>query len=360
MSIVTKAVQGGVQVISVPSGTAKLHVAYNTLRSGGGTIYDPEGKPRTYVAQSQPTIPPWDSQYPWIDVQALASNGSTISGWAGRKEPLLVLPPPKPSPSPTPALVVACDVSAWSRSSGLLAELGAGGIKWIRCNANQAAEVSGTGTAVAVQILGHVSDSPTTIQTTIRHFAEAHPEVKRIELGNEFYLNGGHVSDYKAQLAAARQGITESGHRPLLIADWGQNHGWGAALKKLGGLQYIDEAACHAYGGDAGQHGGLAGAWDLIAKTHEESELPVPVTEGGWPTGRTHYNVTAPTGDSQQWTEEQQATAITAFAARARQEKYVPVFVNFNGVDYGSNDFYGIERVDRSHKPSFAALAAAG
>jgi hypothetical protein len=33
--------------------------------------------------------------------------------------------------------------------------------------------------------------------------------------------------------------------------------------------------------------------------------------------------------------------------------------VYFNYVDYGSNYWYGIERRNRSHKPSFAALAQA-
>jgi hypothetical protein len=82
----------------------------------------------------------------------------------------------------------------------------------------------------------------------------------------------------------------------------------------------------------------------------------VYVTEIGWPTAVGK----PPTGDSQQWTEAQQAANITGFMQWASGTGYVPMVLYFNYVDYGTNDFYGIETKERKHKLGFAALAQAG
>jgi hypothetical protein len=81
----------------------------------------------------------------------------------------------------------------------------------------------------------------------------------------------------------------------------------------------------------------------------------VYVTEVGWPTAVGQ----PPTGDSQQWTEAQQASNITGFVQWASATGYVPMVIYFNYVDYGSNNFYGIETAARKHKLGFAALAEA-
>jgi hypothetical protein len=49
---------------------------------------------------------------------------------------------------------------------------------------------------------------------------------------------------------------------------------------------------------------------------------------------------------------------MSNFAAWARSTGYVKMVIFFNAVDYGSNNWYGIETGSRKHKQSFATLAA--
>lgn len=146
--------------------------------------------------------------------------------------------------------------------------------------------------------------------------------------------------------------------RPKVIASWdggASSTSFGRGWKALGGLSYCDGVSVHPYGGSTGQHGGALGDRKLVEAAHVESGKPVYVTEVGWPTA-----VGKPsTGDSQQWDEAQQAFNITDFVKWARSTSYVAMTVLFNFIDYGTNSYYGVERADRSHKPSYTALAAA-
>jgi hypothetical protein len=84
------------------------------------------------------------------------------------------------------------------------------------------------------------------------------------------------------------------------------------------------------------------------------SGKPVYVTEVGWPTA-----VGQPcTGDSQQWSEADQATNITNFITWAEGTGYVNMVMIFGLRDYGTNNWYGVERKDGTKKPSYAALHA--
>jgi hypothetical protein len=146
--------------------------------------------------------------------------------------------------------------------------------------------------------------------------------------------------------------------RPKILASWDGGEGphsqFGPGWAALGGLAYCDGVTVHPYAGAHGTNGPLGGRIDVEA-AHAASRKPVYITEVGWPTA-----VGQPaTGDSQQWTEAQQAENLTNFFSWARQTGYVRLAVYFNYVDYGTNDWYGIERKNRTHKPSFAALARA-
>jgi hypothetical protein len=146
--------------------------------------------------------------------------------------------------------------------------------------------------------------------------------------------------------------------RPRVLASWdggeGPSSGFGQGWARYGGLAYADGVTVHAYAGARGRRGPLGGRTD-VEGARAASHKPVYITEVGWPTA-----VGQPaTGDSQQWTETQQAQLISSFFAWARATGYVPLTVYFNYIDYGSNSWYGIERRNRSHKPSFAALAKA-
>jgi hypothetical protein len=111
----------------------------------------------------------------------------------------------------------------------------------------------------------------------------------------------------------------------------------------------------HPYGGKSSLAGSAEGHRERVVQAHAETGLPVYVTEIGWPTAVGQ----PPTGDSLQWTEQQQAENIKRFISWAHETKYVAMVVVFNYVDYGSNNWYGIERKDRSHKLSYSALAEA-
>jgi hypothetical protein len=146
--------------------------------------------------------------------------------------------------------------------------------------------------------------------------------------------------------------------RPKILASWdggeGPSSGFGPGWAALGGLAYCDGVTVHTYAGARNRYGPLGGRIDVEA-ARAGSRKPVYITEVGWPTA-----IGQPaTGDSQQWTEAQQAENVTNFFRWARQTGYVRLAVYFNYVDYGSNDWYGIERKNRTHKPSFAALARA-
>ncbi len=147
--------------------------------------------------------------------------------------------------------------------------------------------------------------------------------------------------------------------RPRVLASWdggeGPSSSFGPGWAALGGLAYCDGVTVHPYGGSDGSDGGALGGREDVEKARRVTGKAVYVTEVGWPTA-----VGQPgTGDSQQWTEAQQAENITNFVGWARSTGYVAMVLIFNYVDYGTNTWYGIERSDRSHKPSFAALAKA-
>jgi hypothetical protein len=147
--------------------------------------------------------------------------------------------------------------------------------------------------------------------------------------------------------------------RPKVLASWdggeGPTSAFGPGWAALGGLSYCDGVTVHPYGGSKGGGGSILEGNVDVENAHALTGMQVYVTEVGWPTAVGQ----PPTGDSQQWTEAQQAENITSFIAWARGTEYIPMVLIFNYVDYGTNTWYGIEREDRSHKPSYAALAHA-
>jgi hypothetical protein len=142
--------------------------------------------------------------------------------------------------------------------------------------------------------------------------------------------------------------------RPRLLLSYDGGFGgseYGRAIFRAGAV--ADGVTVHPYGGH-GAHS-AEGSHERVIQAHAETGLPVYVTEIGWPTAVGQ----APTGDSLQWTEQQQAENIKSFVSWTRSTGYVAMVILFNYIDYGSNAWYGIERRDRSHKPSFTALAEA-
>ena len=144
--------------------------------------------------------------------------------------------------------------------------------------------------------------------------------------------------------------------RPKVLASWdAPNRPFGAGWVPLGGLAYCDGVTVHPYGGSRGESGGALGNRRSVEEAHFLSGKPVYVTEVGWPTATGQPS----TADSQQWTDTQQAQNIAGFLGWARSTGYVAEVDIFGYVDETSNAQYGVERRDRSHKPSFNVLASA-
>lgn len=174
--------------------------------------------------------------------------------------------------------------------------------------------------------------------------------------GSWFWSDPKNYAAYTRLLKAVHEALAAdfpASIRPRVLAAWDGSFGLG--WKALGGLAYCDGVTVHPYGGATGATGGALGNRRSVEEAHAQSGKPVYVTEIGWPTA-----VGKPaTGDSQQWSETQQAESITGFVRWARATGYVAMVDVFGYVDYGANNWYGIERRDRTHKPAFAALAGA-
>jgi hypothetical protein len=274
-------------------------------------------------------------------------------------------------------MVIGVDSGGWSGSA--LTDLSKGGIDYIRTSSAYASSVEPETHAAGVQIaaitfgesgsIGAISASSYAAELKAYFAKDGSAGGLAVEVLNE-PGNGGFWSDptnYKAYAKIA-QAVHEAlatlpaASRPVELCSWdggeaspNANKPWGQGIKAAGALAYCDGVTVHPYGGANGGDGGALGGRKDVELAHSESGKPVYVTEIGWPTA-----VGKPaTGDSQQWTEAQQAANITGFMQWASGTGYVPMVIYFNYVDYGSNDFYGIETKERKHKLGFAALAEA-
>ena len=150
-------------------------------------------------------------------------------------------------------------------------------------------------------------------------------------------------------------------NRPLLLASydggysgaltWGQEV-WSADPNVA---SYIDGITMHPYGGAGSVSSSALGNRANVAAARTATGLPVFITELGWPTAVGQPN----TGDSLQWSEADQATNIYNFVTWARGTGYIKAVIVFNYSDYGTNMWYGITRVDQSHKKSYEDLRRA-
>ncbi len=291
--------------------------------------------------------------------------------------------PASPAPAPEPPAVessgsvgaagetiVGIDTGGWAGQ--LISELLSSGIGEFRVQ--QSAAV-----AVASQAPGHVASvtfgeegsissiNPTTYAAEVLAVAtQAHPRTVEIlnEPGGSWFWKDAETAASYAAYAKLTRAVHEAlqtlpaASRPAEICSWdggrdGSNT-FGRAIKAQGALAYCDGITVHPYGGSSGQDGGAGGNRAEVATAHSESGLPVYITEVGWPTALGQSS----TGDSQQWSEAQQAENMSNFVSWAKSTGYVKMVVFFNAVDYGTNDAYGIETAARNHKQSYATLAA--
>jgi hypothetical protein len=320
--------------------------------------------------------------YPGAGAGSLSPGPSSppAPSQAGLPFPAPLSPAPASPPGPE-GMTVALDAGGWG--PGAFSDV-AGAAKAVRLNSRFAtdSEVGGAaaaGVTVAAWLFGTAGTiaavNPSAYAAEIvavfkRYgkggtFWHGRPDLGggAVEILNEpnnrmFWTDPNNVAAYFNLLKVVHDALAANfpaAIRPRVLASWDGGEGtsslFGQGWAALGGLSYCDGVTVHAYEGSTGEHGSLGGRFDAEG-AQAASGKPVYITEVGWPTA-----VGQPaTGDSQQSTEAQQAENITNFFGWARSTGYVKLAVYFNYVDYGSNTWYGIERRNRSHKPSFGAL----
>jgi hypothetical protein len=359
--------------LKITPGVEKLSLAWSASSTEGLGGWVIHYRPKGVTAWTTDELAAEARSFSITGLQAESYEVQVRALVAGGLAQGVATPEAKPAPPvepPQSALVIGVDTGGWGGS--LLAELSAAGIKRVRTSVLSAAhhdELAKAGlTAAAVTVGAYGSLAGRNPQTYAQEWVAAakvyatpgSEDETRCEVINEPELSSD-PTDFAAYVAILKavyeaRNAAFPGKRPKILASWAPTYGFGKGWAALGGLQYVDEVVVHAYGGNAHQHKGLEGGRELIEQAYNESKKPVAVTEVGWPTGRS-VGITTPTGDSEQWTELQQAEAIKRFAAWCHSKPYVSVFIYFNAVDYGTNDLYGIERADRTHKLGFKALA---
>lgn len=285
----------------------------------------------------------------WAVVKQSATEGS------GTVEPAPT-PPPEPEPS---SMMVAVDTGGWTGQ--LFTELISGGISYFRVQQGAAASVPAGHIASIIfgtgGTIGSINPASYAAEATSVS-GRTHPftiEVLNEPGGNWYWKDPTNYKAYTALAKATHEALASLGaERPQEICSWDGGQGgsdtFGRGIKAAGALPYCDAVSVHPYGGSSGQHGGALGDRANVERAHAESGLPVDITEVGWTQNQT--------GDSQASSEAEQAADITSFVSYARHLGYVKLFVYFNAVDYAGAS-YGIEHANRTHKPAFAALAAA-
>jgi hypothetical protein len=275
-------------------------------------------------------------------------------------------------------MVVGVDSGGWEGAS-TFTDLAKGGVTYIRTTNAYASHIEPESHAAGVHIATVVFGTSGSIAaiSTSGYAAEVKSYFAKYGLGgaltvevlNEpgnsvFWSDPTDYTGYAKLAKAVHEALATlpAASRPVELCSWDGGEAspnpdkpWGEGIKAAGALPYCDGVTVHPYGGKTGGDGGALGGRKDVELAHSESGKPVYVTEIGWPTAVGQ----PPTGDSQQWTEAQQAANITGFMKWADTTGYVPMVIYFNFVDYGTNDYYGIETAARKHKLGFAALAEA-
>jgi len=263
-------------------------------------------------------------------------------------------------------MVVGVDTGGWE--GGLLTEIVSGGIPYLRVQqgAAPAAYSEEPGHIAVVTMSVGPTANPSSAGAEAVSIAEKyHPLTVEVvnEPGNPYFWGSGAQTD-QAAYAKLLEGVhtallaVPAAQRPVELASFDggyEGDSYGRTLIKDDprllelGLGWT----VHPYGG----HGSNAaeGNRARVTEAYAATKEGVYVTEVGWSTAVGQPAAPA----SLQYTEAQQAANITSFVNWARGLGYVKSVIIFIGVDYGTNEFYGIETSARKHKLSFAALAAA-
>ena len=378
-----------VEVTSKPAGTTEIHEGATVEGAGEGLQgADTEGSQEEAAESSQEEAAEGSAQAPESTQAVLSEKPEELLGVAKahkvskkkkrREEEKKRREEEEGGGEPPERMVVGVDSGGWEGSS-TFTDLAKGGVTYIRTSnayANQVEpESHAAGVHIATVVFGTggsiAAINPSGYAAEVKSYFARYglDGALTVEVLNEpgndgFWSDPTDYTGYAKLAKAVHEALATlpAASRPVELCSWDGGEAspypdkqWGDGIRAAGALPYCDGVTVHPYGGKTGGDGGALGGRTDVELAHNESGKPVYVTEIGWPTAVGQ----PPTGDSQQWTEAQQAANITGFMKWADATGYVPMVIYFNYVDYGTNDYYGIETAARKHKLGFAALAEA-
>lgn len=322
---------------------------------------------------------------------ALGGAANPVTGTPLRaEEPKEEEPPPRPPPG---GMWVGINAGGWGPEQYADVKSAVGYVRLDSENP-QTADISGW-TKAGVKVIDDISGpygsggvKALNVAEWVRSavaWVKANPAVAAVEVLNEpggQWFWGPEAESVASEAAYAKllKAVHEAfvanfgNARPLILGSYDGGHDsavtWGEGVwntSRNGGIdvdQYVDGVTVHPYGGTASRAISALGARSQVTAAHAKTGKPVYVTEVGWSTALGRPDAEG----GLQWSETEQADNIYNFVTWARSTGYVAAITIYGYRDWGTNEFYGLERWGNptgrngSRKPAYTALreAAAG
>lgn len=388
-----------IEVTSLPASTSRVEVAYMPKLTSGGS----EVKYRFVTLAEAAKAVPGITADPVLDVQAFTSASRPIGNWAGRlktiaggesqaekerrerevterqhekeareREEREHLEEP-PREETFGSIQLGLNAGYWG--SVELPDLQALAPRVIRLDTpSGTASWEAIGLKVIADMSGPYSSSGVSGVNISSYVArdvalvKGNPGLYALETLNEpggSWFWGGNSESSANREAYARLVIAvhnalvaEFGaRRPLQLCSMDGGHdssdAWGEAwTKNKEALNDCDLLTNHPYGGTGTRSSAILGNRSLVERTYALTGKQVAVTEVGFPTK-------GPTGDSLQYTETEEASAIYHFDEWAAHTGHVGIVTIYNYRDEGEGGGYGVETHAGAKKRAYTALKEA-
>lgn len=358
------------------STTNLLHVLIEQkIGSGVWTKY-PELPPsaRSETLRSLPTGP--ITFRVWAVVK---QNGKEATSTIPNPPAPTPVPEPEPTPSPTPTgYAPGLNAGYWGPTEP--ADLKAAKITYVRLDTPTPSGTRGpsnwesSGFKVIADMSGPYSTSGVSAVNTQSYVAadvalvKANPHLYAVETLNEpggswFWGSSSESSTNRTAYAnlviAVHNALVENfgAARPKQLCSYDGGHdssnAWGEAWSQNAtALADCDALTLHPYGGTGTRATAALGNRADVEAAETKTHRPIDITEVGFPTK-------GPTGDSLQYTEAEQASAIVGFNGWAKSKGYIELVTFYGYRDGEVGGGYGVETHEGKRKLAFGALAQA-